>query len=115
MATGEMEISQMLSKAKKVFDKFKDKVSMQKYKKVLSAIGVQVESEFELESYFSIVDLDEDGYVSYKDFEATILSPMMDDEAPVEEAVTDQLSIEERSLLTLEKLAEFKNLFDYYK
>ena len=105
----------MLAKAKKVFDKFKDKVNMKNYKKVLTSIGVVADTDYELEQYFTIVDTDEDGFVNYKDFEATLLAPLMDEAEISEGKIDDGLTISERSLLTLEKLSEFKELFDYYR
>ena len=88
---------------------------MKNYKKVLSAIGVVADTDYELEQYFTIVDTDEDGYVNYKDFEATLLAPLIDENEIPEDKQDDGLTVAERSLLTLEKLSEFNRLFDYYK
>ena len=64
--------------------------------------------EGELEDYFNTIDYDEDGYVCYEDFEHNIMlnteedGPGAGEEQPV-------------SLLTLEVLAEMRNLFQFHK
>ena len=114
MESEQVEVKDLLLKAKSVFDKYKNKVSMKNYRKVLQAISVIPEDDVELEQYFRVVDTNEDGYVSYQDFEDSILNPLIEEE----ESVIDQTLTDSQvpsSLLTLEKLNEFKNLFEYYK
>lgn len=116
MDSDEMQVQQMLDQTKKVFSKYGGRVTVKKYKKVLAAINIVPDDKEMLQEYFDAVDHDGDGYISYDDFKNCVLQPLMDEE--IDDQPTDpleSLSYMERSICTLEKLAEFKNMFEYHK
>lgn len=115
MESSHVEVKELLQSAQSIFKKFKDKVNMKNYRKVLSAISVEPEDDLELEQYFRVVDTDEDGYVSYADFEESILRPLMEADQEQDDQNMEDDSFPVPSLLTLEKLNEFKNMFEYHK
>ena len=115
MESDEMQVEQMLKRTKKVFDKYKGNVAIKEYKKVLAAINIVPEDKETLEAYFDAVDLDGDGIISYDDFKECVLKPLMEEEESMDQGEDSQLSYAEQSLLTLEKLSEFKQMFKYHK
>ncbi|CAI2364305.1 unnamed protein product [Moneuplotes crassus] len=115
MASDEIDVKDLLKASSKVFKKYNGRVSMKRYKKVLESIGVIPEDEYQLQEYFQSVDQDGDGYVTYEDFEYCVLQPLIGEPEQETNTGTDDLSYAEQSLLTLEKLSEFKSLFNYYK
>ena len=111
-----MQVKEMLDRTKKVFNKYGGRVTLKKYKKVLAAINVVPEDNYMLQDYFDAVDQDGDGYISYNDFKECVLRPLMDDDIEPEPTdPTEGLSYMEKSICTLEKLAEFKNMYEYHK
>ena len=115
MESDEMQVKQMLERTKRVFDKHGGRVSISNYKKVLAAIAIVPEDDYVLGEYFNAVDLDGDGYVSYDDFKQCVLQPLMEDEDTGSHYEQQEINYEEQSLLTLEKLSEFKSMFEYHK
>lgn len=114
MESDEMQLQELLSRSKKVFDKHNGRVTVGKFKKVLAVINVTPEDKHQLQEFFDAVDQDGDGYISYEDFKQTFIQPMMEEEDSVDRNEMQELSAAEQSLLTLEKLSEFKNMYEYH-
>ena len=106
----EEEIGTILDKARVEFMKISNCASKEQYRVILSVLGIQVADEAELEDYFNTIDYDEDGFVCYEDFEHNIMLNT-EEEGPGTDMGDDQPV----SLLTLEALAELRNLFRMHR